>query len=106
MLRKHAVFIGDVIAKECLPIIDQALSPRVDSQKCRVFLREVRDRIHQGLLHFNAGNAWDEHEDIYLLLFDALALVSNALWGPLVNVEDLARAREVLLTLKQDPVTV
>ena len=64
-------------------------------------LRRCCDKLHALCCLFEDGDMCEEHEDTYLILFDALSAFTLALRWPAVNPRGLAQARDILDRLQR-----
>lgn len=64
--------------KEIQPMLDRIWASN-DLDFNRVFLTSIRDRLHKICVHFEEYGGAEDFEEIYLPLFDALSLLTDAL---------------------------
>lgn len=74
----------------------------------RLFLNAVRDRLHSSCVHFETHGGAEEYEEIYLPIFDALSLLTDALLKKPVDRVSARGAIDQLDALAEllSPVTV
>ncbi len=96
MNRQVAVDLAKICAAELLPRVHLVNRTKQMPNMRREYLVQIRDRLHAACTSFEADDSAEEHEDVYLPLFDALAIVSDEL---LSNTADPARMPVVLMLL-------
>lgn len=82
MERKLAFDIATIAAAEVRPMLHQAKAcPHLAAHR-RDLLQRVLNRLHRGCRLFEDKRGAEEFEELYLVLFDALACVADAIKQP------------------------
>lgn len=78
MDRATSRLVARTAAKEALTNLAPCFTGIGTLERHRKRIGLVRDRLHAACVCFEAGDSCEQDEDIYLVLFDALAYVTTA----------------------------
>lgn len=100
-----AVGIVDVMGAEVLSMLKHVRRPSPMENVRRECIKRVIDKLHDACQRFERDDAAEEHELLYMPLFDALALVTDSIRLPDIDNRALDQAYAVLSAVRQQSTT-
>lgn len=86
-------------AEECVPLIDDIMAVDVRARKWRPKLNRIRDRLLRTVEAYGNTDWIEDDGGPYLKLFDALSYINQAARAFNYDVDAVARARDLLVSV-------